>query len=225
MKISFLFFSALLTASVLQAQNATVPADKEAAYTKTITSRAEKIVTPLAINDAAKKERVTKLVVAQYRSLNDVYTRRDEQVKAAKADPGTDKEALAATLKTIEEKTTTAVASLHKTYLENLAADLSEEQVVKIKDGMTYGVLPITYKGYQDMLPNLTDEQKVQIMRWLVEAREYAMSAESSDKKHWWFGKYKGRINNYLSAAGYDLKKESEAWHKRMAAAKEAKSK
>jgi hypothetical protein len=30
------------------------------------------------------------------------------------------------------------------------------------------------------------------------------------------FGKYKGRINNYLSAAGYDMKKEGEEWQKRI---------
>jgi len=49
----------------------------------------------------------------------------------------------------------------------------------------------------------------------LLEAREHAMDAESSDKKHAWFGKYKGRINNYLSSEGYDLKKAGEDWTKR----------
>jgi hypothetical protein len=85
---------------------------------------------------------------------------------------------------------------------------------------MTYGVLPITYKGYLEMLPELTASQKDQIMKWLVEAREHAMDAESSDKKHAWFGKYKGRINNYLAAAGYDLKKAGEEWTRRRNAAR-----
>ena len=80
---------------------------------------------------------------------------------------------------------------------------------------MTYNVLPITYKAYQEEILTLTDEQKKQILVWLTEAREHAMDAESSDKKHAWFGKYKGRINNYLSAAGYDLKKEGIEWEKR----------
>ena len=88
---------------------------------------------------------------------------------------------------------------------------------------MTYRVFPITYAAYQDMLPNLTTEQKEKIYNWLKEARELAMDAESSDKKHAVFGKYKGRINNYLSAEGYDVKKEGEAWAKRVQAAKEAK--
>jgi hypothetical protein len=65
------------------------------------------------------------------------------------------------------------------------------------------------------MIPSLKKEEKDQIMSWLVEAREYAMDAESSDKKHWWFGKYKGRINNYLSAQGYDINAERKEWEQR----------
>ena len=45
-------------------------------------------------------------------------------------------------------------------------------------------------------LIKLTDEEKQQIMAWLKEARELAIDAESSKKKHEVFGKYKGRINN-----------------------------
>ena len=48
--------------------------------------------------------------------------------------------------------------------------------------------------------------------------RELALDAESSKKKHEVFGKYKGRINNYLVKRGYDLKKEREEWYKRMEA-------
>ncbi len=62
----------------------------------------------------------------------------------------------------------------------------------------------------------LTEEQKKYIYAALVEAREHAMDGGSSKEKHGWFGKYKGRINNYLSKAGYDLNKESTDWHKRV---------
>jgi mRNA-degrading endonuclease RelE of RelBE toxin-antitoxin system len=81
---------------------------------------------------------------------------------------------------------------------------------------MTYKVYPITYTAYQDELPNLTEPQKAKIKAWLIEARENAIDAESSEKKHAWFGKFKGRINNYLSAQGYDMKKEGEEWQKRI---------
>jgi hypothetical protein len=78
--------------------------------------------------------------------------------------------------------------------------------VDQVKDGMTYGVLRVTYDTYLRMMPDLREEQKRQIMAWLVEARELAMDEGTSEEKHKVFGKYKGRINNYLSAAGYDLK-------------------
>ena len=81
---------------------------------------------------------------------------------------------------------------------------------------MTYNVLQVTYTAYVDMIPSLTGEQKNQIMTWLVEAREHAIDGESSEKKHWWFNKYKGRINNYLSAQGYDINKERKAWEQRI---------
>jgi hypothetical protein len=80
---------------------------------------------------------------------------------------------------------------------------------------MTYGVLPLTYRVYMDMMPDLSQQQKAQMMAWLVEAREHAMDAGSSEKKHAWFGKYKGRINNYLSAAGYNMKQVEADWKKR----------
>ena len=75
---------------------------------------------------------------------------------------------------------------------------------------MTYGVLKITYDSHLDMIPSLKKEEKAQIYAWLKEAREFAIDAENSDRKHAFFGKYKGRINNYLAKRGYDLKKERE---------------
>lgn len=197
MKLILLFVIIVLSAAIPAfSQDATAAnAEKEAAYTRTITSRAEKIVNNLNLQDAAKSSRLVKIIADQYRNLNDIH--------ASKAD--------------VDAK----LATLHQTYLTQLSTELTPEQVDAVKDGMTYGVLPITYKGYQEMIPTLNDDQKQQIKTWLIEAREHAMDAESSEKKHWWFGKYKGRINNYLSSAGYDLKKEGEAWEKRRQEAKE----
>jgi hypothetical protein len=105
---------------------------------------------------------------------------------------------------------------LHGQYLSKLTAELNADQVDKVKDGMTYRIYPITYTAYLDEIPNLSSLQKDKIKGWLLEARENAIDAESSEKKHAWFGKFKGRINNYLSAQGYDMKKEGEEWQKRI---------
>ena len=100
----------------------------------------------------------------------------------------------------------------------------SDEQVEQVIDGMTYGVVQVTYQSHLDMIPSLTEEEKLQLMAWLKEARELAVDAENSNKKHGVFGKYKGRYNNYLTRRGYDLKAERAEWYKRIEAAKAAKA-
>ena len=204
MKICLLLISfCIVCLGQLCAQDAQT-AEKEAAYTKTIHTRAEKIVSTLNISDSAKAKQVITIIADQYRHLNNIYNDRDEAVKLVKG-KGESKEVAEAELKKIDASTTEKISSLHQTFISTLSSLLSPDQVIKVKDGMTYNVLSVTYNAYVDMIPSLKKEEKDQIMSWLVEAREYAMDAESSDKKHWWFGKYKGRINNYLSAARYYL--------------------
>ena len=224
MKRNFLLVALLwVSTTSLVAQGTSSTADKEAAYTRTITTRAEKIVAALAISDSAKSNRLVKIIADQYRNLNNIHTSRDEQVKAVK-EAGGEQNEVALRITAAEDDAIIKLDNLHKQYISQLSSELTAAQVVQVKDGMTYGVLPVTYKGYNEMIPQLTEVQKKQIMEWLVEAREHAMDAESSEKKHWWFGKYKGRINNYLSSQGYDLKKEGEAWEKRRQAAKSGSS-
>ena len=151
---------------------------EDTAYIRVVTERAGKIVATLGLPDSAKFYQVRTMVADQYRDLNAMSQRKD-----------------------------TNLTRLHSAYLGRLATVLSPQQVEKVKDGMTYGVLEVTYRAYCEKLPALTDEQKTYILTCLTEAREHAMDGGSSKEKHAWFGKYKGRINNYLSSQGYDLKK------------------
>src|SRR5436853_335256 len=80
-------------------------------------------------------------------------------------------------------------------------------QVEAVKDKLTYNVVHVTYKAFCEMIPTLNDEQKAYILATLKDAREEAMDGGSSGEKHAIFGRYKGRINIYLSKQGYDLKK------------------
>lgn len=196
---------------------------KAASYTKTITERADKIVARLGISKAKKYEAVKQIITQQYRDLNTIYTERDEQIKTARAVFATDKMALDSAKANIEASVAAKLEKLHPQYISSLKKKLTDKQVDEVKDGMTYNVVNVTYKGYRDMIPTLTEEQKAKILAWLIEAREHAMDAESSDKKHAWFGKYKGRINNYLSAEGYDSQKERAEWEKRIKAAADKK--
>jgi len=182
-----------------------VNSDEDTAYVRVITARAGKIVAALDLTDSALFYKVRDIVAGQYYALNAVYTDRDERLKQLKNQ--SDKNLTDSLKKTIQQDVDEKIGHLHTAYLGRLATVVSPEQIDQIKDGMTYSVLEVTFRGYLKLWPQLTDEQKGVILEDLTEAREHAMDAESSEKKHWWFGKYKGRINNYLSSQGLQQKK------------------
>mgnify|MGYP006171720781 FL=1 len=195
------------------------PADP--AYIKVITERSTKIVNTLSIKDSVQYKNVVAVLVNQYNSINNIHEETKLALAAIKQQSITAQES-ALQVQKQEEKKAAQLQQLHNSFLAGLQQFISEEQIELVKNGMTYGVLPVTYTAYQDMIPSLTEEQKKKIYDWLIEARELAMDGESSDKKHAIFGKYKGRINNYLSAAGYNLTKEREEWQKRIKAKNES---
>jgi hypothetical protein len=191
-------------AASVQAADVTA-SDAEAAYSKEIAKRADKVLAPLGITDEAQTNRVRDLITGQYRTLREVHAARDARINETKRGPG-DAAIDEAWTKTARDAASLKLADAHRRFVARLAVELTPEQVDKIKDGMTYGVVGITYKRYLELFPNLRDEDKRELLADLIEARELAMDAGSSEEKHAVFGKYKGRINNYLSKAGYDMK-------------------
>jgi hypothetical protein len=202
-QLVMIFVSLMLFGGRLSAQNRT---KEELAYIETVTKRAEKILSSLELKDSAKYNKVRDVIVDQYLHLNLIHA----VTKSAKGETDT------ATVKGSKEQ----LNIVHKKYLRELNSELDNKQVDKIKDGMTYNVLHVTYKAYQDMIPSLKEAEKSKILTWLTEARELAMDAGTSEEKHQVFGKYKGRINNYLSGLGYNLQAERKAWEERTKAAK-----
>jgi hypothetical protein len=174
-------------------------AEDPTAYAQVIAGRADKIVAGLAIDADATKQEVHAALIDFYRSVNawhEAHGGRRKQLQQDASDSG--KESLAV----LEA----SLAKIRDTFTTKLAATLPPDEVVKVKDGLTYGVAQVTERAYRELLPELTADQQNRIHAWLVEARDLAISEGSSEAKHGVFGKYKGRINNYLSQAGYDLK-------------------
>lgn len=191
--------------------------NRDPKYVESIVNRSQKIVDKLGLTDAKVAEDVRNTIANRYFELNDIYEARDAKVKEVKAS-GLTGDAKNNALKAAENEKDAALYRSHFAFPANLSLFLNEEQIEAVKDGMTYGVVKVTYDSHIDMIPSLKEEEKAQIYAWLVEAREFAMDAENSNKKHAAFGKYKGRINNYLAKRGYDLKKEREEWYKRVKA-------
>ncbi len=184
--------------------------DVEASYTRTLEERAEKIVVPLQLTNAADATRVREIIVGQYRALRDIHEKRDQALKKVKEQSQTDAAEREAAAATVQAAAKQKLDERHAEFLKELGKHLAPAQIDQVKDGMTYGVLNITLNAYLKMFPDLKEEQKQQIKDWLIEAREIAMDQGTSREKHAVFGRYKGRINNYLSKAGYDLKKGEE---------------
>jgi len=186
-----------LTASAQVALNTE---GQDAKYVETIKGRAQKIVDGLALADALKAVNVRNIIANRYFLLNNIHSRYSQK-----------------------SQQDSLYAELYKHHFElesALSLYLNSEQVDAVKDGMTYGRLKRDYNAQLDMIPTLKEEEKAQILVWLKEAREYAMDAADSKGKHFWFDKYRGRTNNWLSARGYDLKKERDNWMKRIEEAK-----
>ena len=184
----------LLLSINISAQVALKTEGQDPQYVETIKGRAQKIVDGLQLSDAQKAENVRNIIANRYFLLNDIHSKYGKDQQDA------------------------LQAELYKHHFElasALALYLNDEQIDAVKDGMTYGRLKRDYNAQLDMIPTLKEEEKAQILIWLKEAREYAMDAADSKGKHFWFDKYRGRTNNWLSARGYDLKKERDAWMKR----------
>ncbi|MBS5528821.1 MAG: DUF3826 domain-containing protein [Prevotella sp.] len=213
----FLLAAAVMLAFGTATANA-VELDKQGRdpqYVSTIISRAQKVTDALGITGTDKGTQVLNIVANRYFKLNDIYSERDSIKKVAGTLTGDAKK------QKQQEAESTKDMKLYRShfgFIADLSLYLTDSEVEKVKDVMTYNVVNVTYKAQCDMIPTLKEEEKVQILAWLKEAREYAIDAESSKKKHEAFGKYKGRINNYLSKRGYNLTKEREAWAKRVKA-------
>ena len=191
--------------------------NRDPKYVESIVNRSQKSGDKLGLTDAKVAEDVCNIIANRYFELNDIYEIRDAKVKTVK-ESGLTGDAKDEALKAAENEKDAALYRSHFAFPASLSLFLNEEQIEAVKDGMTYGVVKVTYEAPLDMIPSLKEEEKAQIYAWLVEAREFAMDAENSNKKHAAFGKYKGRINNYLAKRGYNLTKEREEWAKRVKA-------
>jgi len=198
--------------------------DRDPKYVENITGRSKKIVDKLELKNKNVAEDVINVVANRYFELNDIFSKRDTAISRIKRS-ALKGEAKNNAQNAAQNEKEAALYRSHFAFPANLSLYLNEEQIEAVKDGITFGVVKVTFDATLDMIPSLKEEEKTQILAWLKEGREFALDAESSNKKHEAFGKYKGRINNYLSKRGYDLVKEREGWYARIKARDEANKK
>lgn len=216
MKKFFVITAALLSLNFMAANAVELDSNgRDPKYVETIVQRSKKVTDALKITDTEKGKQVLNIVANRYFKLNDIYSERDSIKAVAKTLTGEAKKQKTEYAEMLKDQ---KLYKSHFGFIADLSVYLTDKEIETVKDVLTYNVVNVTYSAQCDMIPTLKEEEKVQIMAWLKEGREYAIDAESSKKKHETFGKYKGRINNWLSKRGYNLTKEREEWAKRVKA-------
>lgn len=211
LSIAICLLMILSTASAIELDSK----NRDPKYVETIVSRSKKIVEKLELKDTIVTRNIINIVANKYFTLNDIYSKRDTAISQIKRLSLT-ADAKNTAVNAAQNEKEAALYRSHFAFAADLSLYLKEAQIETIKDGITFGVVKVTYDATLDMIQTLKDAEKVQIIAWLKEAREFALDAENSNKKHEAFGKYKGRINNYLSKCGYDLVKERQEWYQRI---------
>ena len=162
--------------------------------------KAEKWVKATGLQDAAKITRLTGFV---QQHLVSVYrwnkTHSADDVPAG-VNPRTGERLTELDRKMIAQSA--MPASVHKTLMDSLRQYLSAPEIGKILDGYTIGKVAFTLKGYQAIVPDLTQKETAEILKNLKAAREMAIDYKSMKSISAIFEIYKTKNEQYLNANG-----------------------
>jgi hypothetical protein len=145
--------------------------------------RVNSVVDGLELKDNAKRERVRAVIATDLRAVRDAHN------AGLQLDP-----------------------TVHKTFVTGLEAELTPEQVEAVKDKLTVNKVPITFKTYHQIIPQLTAEDDAKILGWLKQAREESLYVKNVDEMNPIFKKYKKEIEHYIDSRGYDWAKSYKAF-------------
>lgn len=171
-------------------------------------TRSLQLIHQLGIADIAKRQQVHRVLNEHLNTLQLIF---DERKKAMDdAEKNATKELADSRARTAWDAAGGKLNKLYAAFLGKLSILLTLDETERLKDLMTEGGLQREYKHYLALLPTLSEQQKIQVTAYLKEARENAMNAATAQNRVEWFIKFRGRANNYLAAAGYDLRKATE---------------
>lgn len=206
-------YTAILCLFLLQIASAQQPEQKTkinpSRAVMSTTERARSVIDQLNIQDNTKKAQAYTILLQHLDSQQVVFKTRKKAMDDANM--GSDKELADGRAEKAWAAATGKFNKLGATFLGKMSTLLTMEQNDMLKDALTEDGLKREYDNYLDLFPNLSSLQKSQVFAYLMEARENAMNGDTPENRVDWFIKYRGRANNYLAAAGYDLRKATDA--------------
>jgi len=178
-------------------------------------TESNRITDVLNLQDKTKKESVRNLIAYQYQKLDELKKTFDQ--KTADNKKLHDKDQISQADEAAWQVYKSSVDKQRDQYFEKLSDFINKGQIEAVKNEMTANGLNEEYTKFQQLLPDMKEDHKAQVYKYLVEARENALNVLTSRERNQWFAKYRGRANNYLSKQGYNLRKATEELEKKQA--------
>ena len=113
---------------------------------------------------------------------------------------------------------------VHQALMDSLHQYLSSDQVETILDGYTIGKVAFTLKGYQAIVPDLTEKETAVILTNLKQAREQAIDYKNMKAISAIFEIYKTKNEKYLNENGRNWHQLFKAYVNKVKAEKAAKA-
>lgn len=181
----------------LKAQSA---AGLDAEQKAQIHAKAEKWVDALGLQDRAKIDKVTGFVDQHLTAVYGWNKTHFYTDVPAGVNPRTGDRLTELDRKMIAQSA--MPATVHKTLMDSLHHYLSDDEVGKVLDGYTIGKVAFTLKGYQAIVPDLTEKETAVILSNLKQAREQAIDYKSMKSISAIFEIYKTKNEQYLNQNG-----------------------
>ena len=162
--------------------------------------KAQEWVTSLNLEDGKKAGYVTTLIFNHLRQVRDWHNEHPYTTIPAGINPLTGK-----SLSQLEREMIADSAmpkEVHERLMKGLRNSLTEEQVEQILDKYTVGKVTFTLKGYQAIVPDMTEVKTAFVLEQLKLAREQAIDYKSMKQISAVFEIYKTKCEQYFNDHG-----------------------
>jgi hypothetical protein len=166
--------------------------------------KATEWVNELKLSDEGKKQKVQTAITQHLTEVRDWHNAHPVKDNPGGINPGTGN-----TLSNLDWEViycSQKPKTVHESLMNTLNAELTPEQVEIVLDQYTIGKVAFTLKGYEAIVPDLTDKERTEILKNLKQAREQAIDYKSMKEISAIFEIYKTKCEQYLNNNGRNWK-------------------